>query len=66
MVETIESAFAIERRQNLQYILSSQQLISCAKDPNLGLYGCKGGVIGSAFKSLENVYFRKMNVAIKI
>ena len=52
-METIESAYAIERKQKLGFTLSSQQLISCDNIPSKGLDGCKGGVLENAFKILK-------------
>lgn len=55
VVETVESAYAIEQNQTLHFILSAQQLISCEKTPALGLDGCKGGVLANAFGVLRSV-----------
>ena len=55
VVETIESAYAINKKQKLQFTLSSQQLISCDQSAVLELDGCKGGVLKTAFESLKNV-----------
>lgn len=55
MVETIASAYAIEQKQKLQHILSSQQLISCDMNPSIGLNGCKGGELLNALQTLKTV-----------
>ncbi len=53
VVETIESAYASEQQQRPNFTLSSQQLISCDTSDDLGLYGCREGVLESAFNSLK-------------
>ncbi len=55
VAETIGSAYAIETNATIKHILSAQQVISCDMNPNSGLDGCNGGVLKTAFSTLQDV-----------